>query len=107
LKLQIAGFDKVGRMMFNGKRMFDYRTNALIYKYGSSFFALLSFLVQGPSAISTTSAIIPRSSLGDIIISGKASPFRTRACTAVVNECNQVIQTAHACAPEKRSNKSK
>jgi hypothetical protein len=102
LKLQIAGFDKVGRMMFNGKWMFDYRINALIHKYGSSLFALLPFFVQGPSAISTTSAIIPRSSLGYTIISGKASPFRTRACTAVVNECNQVIQTAHAIRSRKR-----
>jgi hypothetical protein len=30
------------------------------------------------------------------------SPFRTRACTAVVNECNQVIQTAHAIRSRKR-----
>jgi hypothetical protein len=50
LKLQIAGFDKVGRMMFNGKWMFDYRINALIHKYGSSLFALLPFFVQGPSS---------------------------------------------------------
>jgi hypothetical protein len=87
--------------------MFDCLINALIHKYGSSFFALLPFLVQDPSAISATSAIIPRSSLGYTIISGKVPPFRTRACTAVVNECNQVIQTAHAYAPEKISNKSK
>ena len=75
--------------------MFDYLINALIHKYDSSFFALLPFLVEDPSAISATSAIISRSSFGSTIIFGKASPFRTRACAAVVNECNQVIQTAH------------
>ena len=83
-----AKANKVGRMMFNGKRMFDYLINALIHKYGSSFFALLPFLVEDSSAIGATSAIITCSSLGYTIIFGVASPFRTGACAAVVNECN-------------------
>jgi hypothetical protein len=33
---------------------------------------------------------------------GRTSPFRTRACTAVVNKCNQIIQTAHKIHPRKR-----
>jgi hypothetical protein len=105
LKLQIAGFDKVGRMMFNGKWMFDYRINALIHKYGSSLFALLPFFVQGPSAISTTSAIIPRSSLGYTIISGKASePERVPPLSMNAIKLSKPLMQY---APEKGSNKSK
>jgi len=65
-----------------------FHLKALIDKYDSSFFALIPFLVQSPSAISTTSAIVSRSSFGYTFIFGKASPFRTGACAAVVNECN-------------------
>ena len=93
--------------MPNGNRMFDHLISALIHKYDSSFSALLPFLVQDPSAISSSSAIISCSSLGGIVIFGRASPFGTRACTAIVNECNQIIQATHRIHSPKRIKKTK
>ena len=89
------------RLSINGNRMFNDLINGLIHKYVSSLFALLSFLVEDPSAISAASAIVSCSSLVDTIILDRASPFRTRACAAVVNECNQIIQAAHRLHPRK------
>jgi hypothetical protein len=61
---------------------------ASIDKYGAALFALISFLVQGSSAISAASAIISHSSFGHIFDFVKVPPFRARAGAAVINECD-------------------
>ena len=82
-------------LTLDGYRMFEHPIKALIHKYDSAFSTFLPFLIQDPSAISAASAIITCSSLRVAIIFERASPFRTGAGPAIVNECNQIIQTAH------------
>jgi hypothetical protein len=60
----------------------------LIDKYRSALSAPFSFFVQKSSAISTASAIISLSSFGHMFGFRKASPFSTRAATAVIDQCN-------------------
>jgi len=59
-----------------------------IDKYGTALFALLSFFVEGSSAISTASAIILHSPFGHIFGSGKTPSLRTRAGAAVIDKCD-------------------
>lgn len=58
----------------------------LLNKYGAALFALLSFFVEGPSAIDTASAIIPHSSFGQILVFKKTSSLRARAGAAIIDE---------------------
>lgn len=58
----------------------------LVNKYGAALFALLSFFVKGPSAISTASAIISHSSFGHVFAFSETPSFRTRSGTAVIDK---------------------
>ena len=60
----------------------------LIDKYVATLSAPLSFFIQKSSAISTASAIISPSPFGHMFGFRRASPFSTRAGTAVIDECN-------------------
>jgi hypothetical protein len=68
---------------------------ALFGKYGAALFALPSFFVERSSPVSAASAIVSNSPFGLISTFVSTSPFSAGACAAVVDECNQIIQTAH------------
>jgi hypothetical protein len=66
--------------------MGGFQVRASFNKYGAALFALLSFFVEGPSAIGTASAIIPHSSFGQILVFKKTSSLRARAGAAIIDE---------------------
>jgi hypothetical protein len=68
---------------------------ALFDKYGTPFFAFCSFFIEGSSSVSAASAIVSNSSFRLILDFVRASPLGAGACTAVVDEGDQIIQTAH------------
>jgi hypothetical protein len=67
-------------------RVFGFQASASVNKYGAALFTLLSFFVEGPSAIGTASAIIPQSSFGHILVFKKTPSLRARAGAAVIDE---------------------
>jgi hypothetical protein len=58
----------------------------LLNKYGAALFALLSFFVEGSSAIGAASAIISCSPFGHIFGFGKSTSLRARAGSAIIDE---------------------
>jgi hypothetical protein len=66
--------------------MYGFQIRASVNKYGAALFALFSFFVEGPSAISTASAIIPHSSFGHILVFRETPSLRARAGAAVIDE---------------------
>jgi len=82
-------------MIFNGYQRLALPQKALFDKYGAAFFAFASFFIEHSSPIGAASAIVSNSSFALISAFVRASPFGAGACAAVVDECNQIIQTAH------------
>jgi hypothetical protein len=66
--------------------MFGFQAKASIDKYGTPLFALISFFVQGSSAISTASAIISRSSFVHIFVLIQMPSLSTRTGAPVIDE---------------------
>ena len=72
-------------MMIQQHPVDGFQVRVSVNKYGAALFALLSFFVEGPSAISTASAIIPQSSFGHILVFRKTPSLRARAGAAVID----------------------
>ena len=82
-------------MIFNGSQRLALPQEALFDKYGAAFFAFASFFIEHSSPIGAASAIVSNSSFGLIAAFVRVSPFSAGACASVVDECDQIIQTAH------------
>jgi len=87
----------------NGYHRLALPQKALFDKYGATLFAFRSFFIQGSSPISAASTIVSNSSVGLILDFVSVSPLSAGACTAVVDECDQIIQTAHGTVSRKIS----
>ena len=85
LALIRQGIDRDEMMALRG-RVCGFKVSVSVNKYGAALFALLSFFVEDSSAISTASAIIPRSSFGHIFVFRKTPSLRTRSSAAVIDE---------------------
>jgi hypothetical protein len=64
---------------------------------------LRSFFIEDSSPISATSAIVSNSSFRLTSDFVRTSPFSAGACAAVVDKCDQIIQTAHGTLSLKKS----
>jgi hypothetical protein len=69
-------------------RVFGFQVRVSVNKYGAALFALLSFFVEGSSAISAAPAIISRSPVRHIFGFGKSPSLRARAGAAIIDECD-------------------
>jgi len=82
-------------IIFNDWRGIAAPDKALFDKYGTPFFAFCPFFIEGSSPVSAASAIVANSSFRLILVFVRASPLGAGTCAAVVDEGDQIIQTAH------------
>lgn len=88
-------FYRSKNIAFNDCRGIAAADKVLFDKYGTPFFAFCSFFIEGSSPVSAASAIVSNSSFGLILDFVRAAPLGAGACAAVVDEGDQIIQTAH------------
>jgi hypothetical protein len=69
-------------------RLFGFQASVSVNKYGATLLALLSFFVEGPSAVSAASAIISHPPFGIIFAFGEMSSLRARAGASIIDKCD-------------------